>query len=74
LSTVHSLGALSASLVNQPKAIIASGYHVVFTINIRVDRIAMRMEGNTDKYAEGGSVPARFICGGCRLMGLFVVT
>jgi len=74
LSTVHSLGTLSVSVVNQPKAIIASCYHVVFTTNTRVDRIAIRLEGKTDKHAEGGSVPARLIRGGCRSMELFVVT
>lgn len=75
MSTVHSHGALSESILNQPKTIIASeGFHVVFTINNRVNRIAIRLEEYIVNYVEGGSVPARLICGGCRSMGLSVVT
>jgi hypothetical protein len=60
-------------MVNQPKTVFTSeGYHVVFTINISLNRIAVRLEGNIDKYAESGSVPARLICGRYRSMGLLV--
>jgi len=43
---------------------------VVFTINIPVNIIAVRLEGNTDKYGGGRSVPARQKCGGGRFMEL----
>jgi hypothetical protein len=57
--------------VNQPKERVDSeGHHVVITTNIRVNKMARRLEERARKYARGGNRTGRGRSGGSRYKGL----